>query len=284
MIDTSPLPKKQACSALSMGRRSYYKWKNKVSPSYPDLDIRKGMHIIALEFPKYGYRRVTKELHRRDFLVNHKKVLRLMREEKLTCRKKKKYRPITTQSDHGLRVYPNLVKDLAVIKPNHVWVSDITYIRLQRGFVYLAVIIDLFSRKCVGWSLSGDIDTQLTLNALNMAIQERKHLSFSELIHHSDRGVQYAATAYIENLKEHGIKISMSRKGNVYDNAWAESFMKTLKVEEVYMNEYETFDDVYRNIKQFIEEVYNEKRLHSSIGYLPPNEYEQEVLNSSIEA
>lgn len=283
MISNSDLPASHACDALCFSRPTYYRLKNQKTTDR-NKDLRSIMHEISLEFPRYGYRRMTKELCRRDNIVNHKKVLRLMQEEKLACKKKKTYRPVTTQSNHGLAIYPNLVKDLVVTLPNQVWISDITYIRLAREFVYLAVILDLFSRKCVGWALSRNIDAQLTLDALNMAIKERKHLGLIGLIHHSDRGVQYVSSLYVERLEEEDIKISMSRKGNVYDNAWAESFMKTLKVEEVYMNEYETFDDVYINIKQFIEEVYNEKRLHSSIGYLPPNEYEKEVLNSSIEA
>ena len=284
MIDNSPLSITHACSALEVGRRSYYVWKENIQLPDPDLKLRSVMHDIALEFPKYGYRRMTHELRRRNACANHKKVLHIMQEEKLTCKRKRAYTPITTQSGHGLTVYPNLVKDLAVIGPNHVWVSDITYIRLLREFVYLAVIIDLFSRKCVGWALSRNVDSQLALDALHMAIEKRELLGFSSLIHHSDRGVQYASATYVERLKQQGIKISMSGKGNVYDNAFAESFMKTLKVEEVYMNEYETFNDVYQNIKRFIEKVYNEKRLHSGIGYLPPNEYEKEALNKSIKA
>lgn len=284
MISRSSIPATDSCKALSLSRSTHYRWKNAPTREETDLDLRRMMHDIALEFPRYGYRRMTKELHRRDWPVNGKKVLRLMNEEKLTCKKKKQYRPITTQSDHGLPIYPNLVKDLEVTALNQVWVADITYIRLQREFVYLAAIIDLYSRKCIGWSLSRNIDAQLALNALDMAIRERKHLGLSGLIHHSDRGVQYASLAYVERLRQEGITVSMSRKGNVYDNAWMESFMKTLKVEEVYMNEYETFADVVENIKRFIEEVYNEKRLHSGIGYLPPNEFEKEVLNSSIEA
>ena len=284
MIDNSSLSTTHACLVLEVGRRSYYVWKENIQLPDSDLKLRSVMHDIALEFPKYGYRRMTYELRRRNAHANHKKVLRIMQEEKLTCKKKRAYTPITTQSGHGFAVYPNLVKDLVVIEPNHVWVSDITYIRLLREFVYLAVIIDLFSRKCVGWALSRNVDAQLALDALNRAIETREHLGFSSLIHHSDRGVQYASALYVEQLMKQGIKISMSGKGNVYDNAFAESFMKTLKVEEVYMNEYETFNDVYQNIKQFIEGVYNEKRLHSSIGYMPPNEYEKEALNKSIKA
>jgi putative transposase len=180
-----------------------------------------------------------------------------------------------------LPVYHNLAKGLEVTKLNQLWVADITYICLPGGHVYLAVIIDVFSRKCIGWELSRNIDTGLVLNALKMAIRKRKHLGFDYLIHHSDQGVQYASHEYVNLPKELGIKISMSRKGNPYDNAFAESFMKTLKAEEVYVNEYLSFEDAYRNIKRFIELVYNKKRLHSSIGYKLPIEFEEEVLNIS---
>jgi len=202
-----------------------------------------------------------------------------MLSENLLCRRKKAFKPVTTQSNHNFEVYPNLIENIQVTGLNQIWVSDITYIHLMKSFVYLAVIIDLFSRKCIGWHLSNDIDTYLSLNALDMAIAARQQLGFDSLIHHSDRGVQYASNDYIQKLEEFGIKISMSRSGNPYDNAFAESFMKTLKVEEVYMNEYETFEDALKNIQRFIEEVYNEKRLHSGIGYMSPNKFEREVLN-----
>ena len=202
-----------------------------------------------------------------------------MLSENLLCRRKKAFKPVTTQSNHNFEVYPNLIENIQVTGLNQIWVSDITYIHLMKSFVYLAVIIDLFSRKCIGWHLSNDIDTYLSLNALDMAIAARQQLGFDNLIHHSDRGVQYASNDYVQKLEEFGIKISMSRSGNPYDNAFAESFMKTLKVEEVYMNEYEAFEDALKNIQNFIEEVYNEKRLHSGIGYMSPNKFEREVLN-----
>lgn len=279
MITCSKLPVKQLCKSLEVSRSGFYKWKKRIQP--PDLDFKLRLVIqeIALEFPCYGYRRITKELHRRGLLVNHKRVLKIMREDNLLCIRKK-FRPVTTQSNHGEKVYPNLVKHKKIRKVNQVWVSDITYIRLLYEFIYLAVILDLFSRKCVGWNLSRTIDTHLTLGALDMAIIHRKKFGFSQLIHHSDQGAQYAASEYVDRLETYDITISMSRKGNVYDNAFAESFMKTLKVEEVYMNEYDTYEVAYNNIKQFIEEVYNDKRLHSAIGYLPPNEFEKEVLNT----
>jgi len=238
--------------------------------------VRDEIQKIACEFPRYGYRRVTHELGRRNINVNHKRVHRLMKEDNLLCTKRL-FRPVTTDSNHNLRVYPNLAKDLKVTGLNQLWVADITYIRLIQDFVYLAVLMDVFSRKCIGWGLDRYIDAKLVLNALGMALSNRNGMDLSGLIHHSDRGVQYASNDYVNLLDKNSIQISMSRKGNPYDNAYAESLIKTLKHEEVYINEYKTFNEAYQNIQQFIEDVYNQKRLHSSIGYLPPNEFEKEV-------
>ena len=196
---------------------------------------------------------------------------------------KKRFRLQTTDSNHGEKVYPNLVRDMVVTDINQLWVADITYIQLLKEFVYLAVIIDVFSRRCIGWELSRHIDTQLTLNALHKALRTRMTDDLDGLIHHSDQGVQYASREYVDCLKEHGIQISMSRRGNPYDNAFCESFLKTLKCEEVYLNEYETFNDAIQNIDHFIEEVYNLKRLHSSIGYKSPVDFEK-ALGLNIEA
>ena len=278
MIEAASLPKEKACKAFDVSRQGFYKWKTREPFQNSDKKLLELMREIALEFPKYGYRRITKALHRQGKLANHKRVHRIMKENNLLVRRKK-FRPITTQSGHGLKVYPNLAKDLIVTKLNQLWVSDITYIYLPLGFAYLAAILDIFSRKCVGWYLGKNIDSQLALDALDMAIAARQYIGFSELIHHSDRGVQYASQNYVDRLKQFGIAISMSGKGNAYDNAFAESFIKTLKVEEVYINEYRTFEEAFVNIKHFIDLVYNEKRLHSSIGYKPPTEFEQEVLN-----
>lgn len=278
MIEESELSIVKACKAIAISKPTFYRWKS-VGPASQE-PILPLIRDIALEFPKYGYRRMTYELRNRGAFANHKRVLRVMRENNLLCRRKKAFKPVTTNSNHGYEIYPNLAMGIEVTGLNQLWVSDITYIHLPREFVYLAAIIDLFSRKCVGWSFSRDIDTQLTLTALNRAISARQNIGFSDLIHHSDQGVQYASDDYVKRLEELGIKISMSRRGNVYDNAFAESFMKTLKSEEVDMNEYETFQDALTNIQRFIEEVYNKKRLHSSIGYVSPEKFEQEVLNS----
>jgi transposase InsO family protein len=224
---------------------------------------------------------MTAELQNRGFEVNRKRVLRLMQQESLLC-KKKRFKPVTTDSSHGLPVYPNLLKNAEINGLNQVWASDITYVQLLHEHIYLAVILDLYSRKCIGWELSRNIDSQLAMNALDRAIENRWSESTQGLVHHSDQGVQYASHDYVDCLKEHSILISMSRKGNPYDNAFAESFIKTLKVEEVYLNEYGTFEDAYSNIWRFIEKVYNKKRLHSSLGYRSPEQFEVEVALNTV--
>lgn len=276
----------RSCECLGVNKRGYVKWiqgQIKTNQSDPyEMKLRGNIQEIALEFPRYGYRRITWELRHRGYAVNYKRVLRLMKADNLLCAKRI-FKPQTTESSHCLRIYPNLAKDLTVNGVNQLWVADITYIRLFREFVYLAVIIDIYSRKCVGWELGRNIDIRLTLNALERALTERKGIELTGLIHHSDRGVQYASNEYVERLMEHGMQVSMGRKGNPYDNAYAESFIKTLKYEEVYLCEYESYDDAYLNIQTFIERVYNEKRLHSSIGYITPNEYENKIaLNRCI--
>ena len=277
---------RQATQSLGVSRWGYYKWKNRLdnggSTSKDDMDTRSEIQNLAIEFPGYGYRRFTAELKNRGYSVNHKRVLRLLREDNLLCIKKK-FKPVTTDSNHNFRKYPNLIKDLEVTRLNQVWASDITYIRLLKEYVYLAVILDLFSRRCIGWELSRNIDAQLTLDALEKALEDRWNGNLrGDLIHHSDQGVQYASNDYIQRLEDHGIHISMSRKGNPYDNAFVESFIGTLKCEEVYLNEYETFPDALDNIPTFIEEVYNKKRLHSSLGYRSPMAFEKEVNLNTI--
>ena len=255
---------------MNLPRSTYYHQ----SKSRPDGEKALIARIEAVieEFPGYGYRRVTKELHRRGFRDNHKKVLRVMKQQGLTRKPKRRW-VRTTNSEHAHRVYPNLAQNLLVTGPNQLWVADITYIAILSGFVYLAVILDLFARRVVGHALSRSIDTALCLEALRMALAQRKPPAGT--IHHSDRGVQYASGDYVEVLNQNGFRISMARKGNPYDNAAAESFIKTLKSEEVYLWEYRTMNDVQNRLPYFIEEVYNHKRLHSSIGYVPPVEFEE---------
>jgi putative transposase len=272
------VPVNRAAELLEVSRSGFYKWfQRSIRPdSGPNLEIqiREEIQNIVIEFPGYGYRRVTIELQNRDYLVKEKIVRKCMKEDNLLC-VKRRFRLQTTDSNHGEKIYQNLARDLKVTGINHLWVADITYIQLLKEFVFLAVIIDVFSRRCIGWELSRHIDTDLTLNALRNAFRTRKGDDLKGLIHHSDQGVQYASKEYVDCLKRHGILVSMSRKGNPYDNAFAESFIKTLKCEEVYLNEYGTFNDALTNIDRFIEEVYNSKRLHSSIGYKSPISFEK---------
>ena len=235
------------------------------------LDLQDRIERIAFDYSSYGYRRITAELHRQGVMVNRKVVLKIMKASDLLVRPLRGF-IITTDSKHAFPVYPNLYQNQWPSAPNQIWVADITYIRLPLGFVYLAAIQDVFSRRIVGWALSCSLEATLVIDALTMALKARKPPP--GLIHHSDRGVQYACHEYADLLKAHGIAISMSRKGNPYDNAVAESFFKTLKKEEVYLSDYRTPEEARRHIQHFIEHVYNQKRLHSSLGYMPPAEYE----------
>lgn len=227
--------------------------------------------IVAV-FKGYGYRRVTAELRHRGMIVNSKKVRRIMRENGLNPKRKRRY-VVTTDSNHDSPIYPNLAKGFEVHGPNQLWVGDITFLPIATGFCYLAVILDVWSRKAVGYALGKRIDLRLTTAALKSAIEKRKPQP--GCLFHSDRGVQYAASSHRRILKEHGFVGSMSRRGNPYDNPYAESFMKTLKVEAVYITEYETFEDVAGHLPAFIEETYNKRRLHSALGYVSPNCYEE---------
>lgn len=262
---------------MSLARSSYYY--QTVSNPQEDkerTDVVDRIEAICIEMVGYGYRRVAAQLRREGIKCNHKKVLRLMRESDLLCHVKKRWTR-TTNSSHRLPVYPNLLKGRKITGLNEVWVADITYIRIKRGFVYLAAILDACSRKVIGYAVSDRLDTNLSLEALCMAIKDRKPRA--GVLHHSDQGVQYASHDYINELKKHGFQISMSRKGNPYDNAMMESFFKTLKHEEVYLYEYETIEDVKAMVPHFIKQVYNVKRLHSGIGLIPPQEFE-EILST----
>jgi putative transposase len=259
------------CQMTGLNRAGFYRWRAPYQATPVEMELRDAMQKIALQSPAYGYRRITAELQQRGFEVNHKRVLRMMREDNLLCVRRRAF-VVTTDSRHNLPVYPNLAREMTPAAINQLWVADITYIRLRTEFVYLAVVLDAFSRRVIGWALGRTLEAELAIAALRMALLERQ--PSPGLIHHSDRGVQYASHAYSEMLKQHGATISMSRKGNPYDNAACESFMKTLKQEEVYRNEYRDFQDARSSIGEFLERVYNQKRLHSALGYLPPVEFE----------
>jgi transposase InsO family protein len=246
-----------------------------------DMDLRDAMQRIALEWPSYGRPRITAALRRQGWRVNPKRVYRLMREDNLLCVRKRKF-IVTTDSNHGRNVYPNLAADLVRTGIDQLWVADITYIRLETEFVYLAVVIDAFSRRVIGWALDHTMEDDLTLAALRMALESRRPAA--GLVHHSDRGSQYASGDYTDLLKAHGCRISMSRKASPWENAECESWMKTLKHEEVYRQEYRDLADARASIQRFIEKVYNQKRLHSALGYLPPAEFEQALLTRAQSA
>jgi len=244
----------------------------------PDMDLRDAIQRIALEWPSYGRPRITAELRRRGWEVNPKRVYRLMREDNLLCVRKRKF-VVTTDSNHGRKVYPNLAGEMTLTGIDQLWVADITYIRLEAEFVYLAVVIDGYSRRVVGWALDRTVEDDLALAALRRALELRRPAP--GWVHHSDRGSQYASGDYTDLLKSQGCQISMSHKASPWENGGCESWMKTLKSEEVYRQEYRDMTEARASIARFIDQIYNQKRLHSALGYRPPVEFEQSLSGAA---
>lgn len=273
----------RACEVLELPRCEYYRWRaastNDPTNQQDDVALRDRIHNIALAHNCYGYRRITHHLRREGLLVNRKRVLRLMGQDNLLCLRRRPW-VRTTDSRHGLPVYPNLAATCQVERINQLWVADLTYIRLGHEFIYLAVVLDAYSRRVIGWTLQNHLRAELAVGALRMALADRPVPE--GMIHHSDRGVQYASSDYTDLLRAHGIAISMSRRGNPYDNAKAESFMKTLKYEEVYLQEYDTISDARASIGLFLMDVYNQRRLHSALGYCSPAEFERSLTTPTI--
>ena len=264
-----------ACDVLDCARSSYY-----YQPTQHDeTRIKAAIEAVVAEWPTYGYRRVTAQLRRQEWVINHKRVRRLMREmDSLQARKKRKKRR-TTNSEHDFPRYPNLVQDLEIVRPDQVWVSDITYIRLRIEFVYLAVIMDVFTRSIRGWHLGRSLDQTLTLLALQRALAHHR----APDIHHSDQGVQYAATAYVHKLQDANVQISMAEVGEAWQNGYAERLIRTIKEEEVDLSDYEDYNDALRQLGRFLDEVYMHKRIHSSLGYLTPAEFEAQWRSEQVQ-
>jgi transposase InsO family protein len=263
------------CQLVVVTRRGFYRSLRQREPAEEETEVRSLIQQIALEHRRrYGYRRITAELHRRGVQVNRKRVARMMRDDNLLAIQPKRF-VVTTNSKHKCEVYLNLASRMTLTGINQLWVADITYVRLKGEFVYLAVILDSFSRKVVGWAVDRTmISSRLTVAALERAVADRQPQA--GLVHHSDRGLQYASPEYVATLDKYGIVASMSRPANPYDNASCESFMKTLKREEIYANRYNNLEQLRTNIEEFIEEYYNRQRLHSALGYRPPEEFEQQ--------
>ena len=261
------------CALAGVSRASYYRHWPQVAPTREQTELRDAIQRLAVGHRHYGYRRLTELLHRDGWAVNHKRVLRLMRSDNLLCLRRRAFVPATTDSRHDWRVVPNLARDMQLTGLDQLWVADITYLRLRDEFAFLAVVIDAYSRRVVGWAVDIHLRAMLAVQALEMALAARRPAR-GQLIHHSDRGVQYACIEYRALLAAHGIQASMSRIGSPYDNAKAESFMSTLKREEVDGRAYRTAQEARRSIGSFIEEIYNRQRLHSALNYLAPADFE----------
>jgi putative transposase len=268
------IPVGRMCELTQVSRAGFYRWRRQPTPTVgaDEMELRDEVQRIALEQPCYGWRRVTRELRKHGWTVNHKRVRRIMREDNLLCVRKRKF-VVTTDSKHGRQVYDNLAQQLTLTGIDQLWVADITYIRLETEFVYLAVILDAFSRRVIGWELDRTLEDDLPLAALRMALALRQPAP--GWVHHSDRGSQYASGEYTELLKEHGCQISMSHKASPWENARCESWMKTLKTEEVYRQEYRDLAEARALITRFIDQVYNQQRMHSALDYRSPVEFEQ---------
>jgi putative transposase len=264
------------CALAGVSRAGYYRHWAASAPRQEETGLRDAIQRVALADRHYGYRRIAKQLRREGWIVNHKRVLRLMREDNLLCLRQRPFIPVTTDSRHGWRVVPNLARGMVPTSLDQLWVADITYIRLQEEFAFLAVVLDAFSRRIVGWALDTHLKASLAIAALTMALLARRPAPGS-LIHHSDRGVQYACGDYTALPETHDIQPSMSRIGNPYDNAKAESFIKTLKQEEIDGRSYRDLDQARAAIGTFIEKMYNHRRLHSALGYRPPAEFEADL-------
>jgi transposase InsO family protein len=269
------------CRAVGVSRASYYRDWGERAPGAEETALRDRVQRLALGHRFYGYRRITELIRRDGWPVNRKRIARIMAQDNLLALRKPAYRPATTQSRHDWRVWPNLARRLVPMAADQLWVADITYVRLREAFVYLAVILDAFSRRVIGWAMADHLQASLALEALQMALDSRQLIP-GGLVHHSDRGVQYACADYVDRLLAHGIQPSMSRAGCPYDNAMAESFMKTLKAEEVNGADYRDLADAKARIGRFLQDVYNRQRLHSALGYLSPEEYEadQRLIHS----
>jgi transposase InsO family protein len=269
------------CQLGEVSRAGYYRRWRAIEPREEETGMRDRLQTLALAHRHYGYRRLGVLLRREGWQANHKRVLRLLRTDNLLCLRRRAFVPPTTDSQHGWRVWPNLARWIRTTAVNQLWVADITYIRLKGEFVFLAVVLDAHSRCVVGWAIDRHLGTILALRALKMALESRQ--PEPGMIHHSDRGVQYACSDYVEMLQQHGIQISMSRVGNPYDNAKAESFIKTLKQEEVNGREYRDLDHLQQSLAGFLENIYNGRRLHSALGYQSPREYEASLMKSAAE-